>query len=90
MKKLALLALLPIFAACDPAQETVVENASKNVNDTIIPVVQESPTISVDQKYNDLAQFLAGIEGSENSGLKTLESENSSFYQKIHGPGEFL
>ena len=79
------IALGAIAVSCQTEPEnTDPVDTETSTEDTTAQVVEDpKPQIPEDRKFNDLANFLAGVEGDDASTLKSLES--SATWQSYQG-----
>ena len=77
MKKLAFFLLAAAFAACSTETTEVTETPETNSEDSTTVAELEKPVYPEDRKFNDFANYIAGIEGDSESGLKALESKTT-------------
>ncbi|MFT5778108.1 MAG: hypothetical protein ACI837_001064 [Crocinitomicaceae bacterium] len=76
MKKLAYLSIAVLFAACTTESSDIVNPLDGPGADTTAVIVEDTPTIPEDRKFNDLANFVAGVPGDVESTLKALEEKS--------------
>lgn len=67
-----LIGTLVFMTSCGEEKNTEKSTDISTKTEDTTKVVQK--TYPEEQKFNDFAQYIAGIEGAENSGLKNLES----------------
>lgn len=73
MKKIAFLFFAAALTACSNETTETTEPTDNDSNDST-EVAVEKPVYPEDRKYDDFANYIAGIEGAEGSALKGLES----------------
>lgn len=73
MKKIIFLAAVSALTACKSGNNKV-ESSSEMAAEDSVTVTSETRSYPEDRKFNDLAKFIAGEEGDNQSGLKNLES----------------
>ncbi|MFK7785771.1 MAG: hypothetical protein AB8B56_11680 [Crocinitomicaceae bacterium] len=74
MKKLAFLLLTVAFAACSTETTETTDSPEMNTEDTTAVAEIEKPTYPEDRKFDDFANYIAGIKGEKQSVLKNLEN----------------
>ncbi|MDG1332940.1 MAG: hypothetical protein P8P74_11470 [Crocinitomicaceae bacterium] len=74
MKKLAFLFLAAAMTACTTETTETTDSPETNTEDSTAVVEVEKPTYPEDRKFDDFANYIAGMEGKEGSDLKELES----------------
>jgi hypothetical protein len=77
MKKLAFLLLAAAFTACSNETTETTDTPETNSEDSTTVGEIEKPVYPEDPKFDDFADFIAGIEGDSESGLKDLEASTT-------------
>jgi hypothetical protein len=77
MKKLAFLLLAAAFTACSTETTETTDSPETNSEDTTEVVEVEKPSYPEDRKFDDFADYIAGMTGKEGSSLKGLESSTT-------------
>lgn len=74
MKKLAFLVFAAALTACSNETTETTDSPDNNSTDSTAMAEVEKPNYPVDRKFDDFANYIAGIQGEKDSGLKGLES----------------
>ena len=88
MKKLAFLLLAAAFTACSTETTETTDSPETNSEDTTVVAEVEKPVYPEDRKFDDFANYIAGLEGEAESKLKGLESSSTWQNYKVAMAGK--
>lgn len=77
MKKLVFLVFAAALAACSNETTETIDTTDNNSTDSMEVVEVEKPHYPEDRKFDDFANYIAGMEGKADSELKGLESSET-------------